>query len=65
VLRVLEGANARLQGNPWQYPPLGVVNGGLPAVRKYFTAVYREGSGVVERPLKVVLIGKEKVGKTR
>lgn len=65
ILRMLENADARLQGNPWQYPPLGVVTGGLAEVRKYFTAVFAEGSRVVERPLKVVLIGKEKVGKTR
>ncbi|CAM9295389.1 unnamed protein product [Ectocarpus fasciculatus] len=63
-LRMLEKADASLQGNPWQYPPLGVVSGGLAEVRKYFTAVFAEGSRVVERPLKVVLIGKEKVGKT-
>lgn len=65
VLRVLEKADAQLGGNPWQYPPLGVVTGRLSSVRKYFTAVFAESSTVVERPLKVVLIGKEKVGKTR
>lgn len=65
VLHVLEKASVRLEGNPWQYPPLGVVTGGPSAVRKYFTAVFGESSNVVERPLKVVLIGKEKVGKTR
>ncbi|CAM9968342.1 unnamed protein product [Scytosiphon promiscuus] len=69
LIRVLERAMRRrwtggMNGNPWQYPPATVVNGGSPATRDFFTSAFAEGSSVVERPLKVVLIGKETVGKT-
>lgn len=69
VLGVLEGCTdtwgKALGGNPWQHPPLAVVNAGASAVRNYFTAAFAEGASIVQRPLKVVLIGKETVGKTR
>lgn len=54
-----------LSPNPWQHPPEAIVAGGMPAVRGYFEAIFRGGTTVVTRPLKVVIIGKETVGKTR
>ncbi|CAM9581614.1 unnamed protein product [Scytosiphon promiscuus] len=53
-----------LEGNPWQYPPAAVITAGASAVTEFFTSAFAEGSSIVERPLKVVLIGKETVGKT-
>lgn len=54
-----------LDQNPWEHPPEPIVAGGVPAVRKYFEAVYTGGTTAVSRPLKVVIVGKETVGKTR
>ena len=51
--------------NPWEYPPEAIVAGGIPAVRRYFEAIYMGGTTAVTRPLKVVIVGKETVGKTR
>lgn len=59
------GKGADIRGNPWQYPPLAVVNAGAKAVRSFFTAAFAEGTRPIQRPLKVVIIGKETVGKTR
>ncbi|CAM9777040.1 unnamed protein product, partial [Pylaiella littoralis] len=50
--------------NPWHYPPVAVVNAGASAVLNFFTAAFAGGTSLVQRPLKVVLIGKETVGKT-
>lgn len=60
---LLDGFN--LSRNPWQHPPEAIVAGGMQAVRGYFEAIFRGGTTVVTRPLKVVIIGKETVGKTR
>lgn len=61
--RVGDGLN--LTQNPWEHPPEPFVADGVPAVRNYFEAVYRGGTTGVTRPLKVVIVGKETVGKTR
>ncbi|CAN0078933.1 unnamed protein product, partial [Ectocarpus sp. 8 AP-2014] len=53
-----------LAQNPWEYPPDAIVAGGIPAVRRYFEAIYMGGTTAVTRPLKVVIVGKETVGKT-
>eukprot|EP00903_Cladosiphon_okamuranus_P006504 g6358.t1 len=53
-----------LEQNPWEHPPEPIVAGGVPAVRKYFEAVYTGRTTAVSRPLKVVIVGKETVGKT-
>ncbi|CAM9610550.1 unnamed protein product [Ectocarpus sp. 6 AP-2014] len=50
--------------NPWESPPDAIVVGGIPAVRAYFEAIYMGGTTAVTRPLKVVIVGKETVGKT-
>lgn len=69
LIRVLEACRdswrIMMINNPWQHPPLAVVNAGALAVRNFFTAAFAEGAPLVHRPLKVVLIGKETVGKTR
>lgn len=54
-----------LSQNPWEHPPEAIVTGGVLAVRGYFEAIFRDGTTVVTRPLKVVIVGKETVGKTR
>lgn len=41
------------------------MNGGMSAVRGYFEAIFSGGTVRVSRPLKVVIVGKESVGKTR
>eukprot|EP00752_Nemacystus_decipiens_P014806 g13180.t1 len=53
-----------LSPNPWQHPHEAIVGGGMPAVRRYFEAIFRGRPVDVTRPLKVVIIGKETVGKT-
>ncbi|CAM9138099.1 unnamed protein product [Ectocarpus sp. 12 AP-2014] len=53
-----------LAQNPWEYPPDAIVAGGIPAMRRYFEAIYVGGTTAVTRPLKVVIVGKETVGKT-
>lgn len=59
------GNRLSLAQNPWEHPPEAIVTGGVPAVRDYFEALYRGGTIAVTRPLKVVILGKETVGKTR
>lgn len=59
------GGNLSLGQNPWEHPPDPIVKGGMPAVRGYFEAMFSGGTSTVTRPLKVVIIGKETVGKTR
>lgn len=54
-----------LAQNPWDDPPEAFVTDGMPAVRGYFEAIYKGATTVVTRPLKVVIVGKETVGKTR
>lgn len=54
-----------LSRNPWEHPPEAIVTGRMPAVRGYFEAIFRGGTTFVTRPLKVVIVGKETVGKTR
>ncbi|CBJ48810.1 LRR-GTPase of the ROCO family, putative pseudogene [Ectocarpus siliculosus] len=54
-----------LSPNPWEHPPEAFVTGGMRAVRQYFEAIYKGGTTAVTRPLKVVILGKETVGKTR
>ncbi|CAN0353599.1 unnamed protein product [Pylaiella littoralis] len=58
------GWGSAVKGNPWHYPPVAVVNAGAPAILNFFTAAFAEGVSLVQRPLKVVLIGKETAGKT-
>eukprot|EP00752_Nemacystus_decipiens_P011696 g10379.t2 len=53
-----------LSRNPWEHPPEAIVMGGTLAVRRYFEDIFRGGATAVTRPLKVVIIGKETVGKT-
>ncbi|CAM9992582.1 unnamed protein product [Scytosiphon promiscuus] len=53
-----------LAQNPWEHPPEAVVTGGMRAVRQYFEAIFKGGSTAVTRPLKVVIVGKETIGKT-
>ncbi|CAB1102577.1 unnamed protein product [Ectocarpus sp. CCAP 1310/34] len=53
-----------LSQNPWEHPPEAIVTGGMLAVRGYFEAIFRGGTTVVTRPLKVVIVGMETVGKT-
>eukprot|EP00903_Cladosiphon_okamuranus_P022522 g20719.t1 len=54
-----------LSQNPWQHPSEAIVAGGMPEVRGYFEAIFRGGTTIVARPLKVAIIGKENAGKTR
>lgn len=63
--RVAGGVGLHLSGNPWEHPPEAIVKGGMVAVRGYFEAMFRGGATTVTRPLKVVIVGKETVGKTR
>eukprot|EP00752_Nemacystus_decipiens_P014355 g12771.t2 len=58
------GGFLSLDQNPWEHPPEAIVTDGIPAVRAYFEAIYRGGATSVTRPLKVVILGKETVGKT-
>ena len=51
--------------NPWENPPESIVRGDMPAVRAYFEAMYRGETSTITRPLKVVIVGRETVGKTR
>eukprot|EP00752_Nemacystus_decipiens_P017123 g15339.t1 len=53
-----------LSNNPWEHPPEAIVEGGMLAVRGYYDAIFRDGATTVTRPLKVVIVGKETVGKT-
>ncbi|CAN0431509.1 unnamed protein product, partial [Pylaiella littoralis] len=68
LLRVLKkslyGWKSAVGDNPWHYPPVAVVNAGASAVLNFFTAAFAGGVSLVQRPLKVVLIGKETAGKT-
>lgn len=54
-----------LAGNPWEHPPEPFVADGVPAVRDYYEAIFRGRPTAVTRPLKVVILGKDNVGKTR
>eukprot|EP00752_Nemacystus_decipiens_P008486 g7583.t1 len=54
----------QLSQNPWEHPPEPIVANGVPAMREFFEAVYRGGTTPVSRPLKLVIVGKETVGKT-
>lgn len=54
-----------LDQNPWEHPPEAIVAGGVQAVRRYYEAMFMGGTTAVTRPLKVVIVGKETVGKTR
>lgn len=54
-----------MSNNPWQHPPAAVMDAGMSAVRQYFKAAFAGAMVPVERPLKVVIVGKEAVGKTR
>ncbi|CAN0176795.1 unnamed protein product, partial [Ectocarpus fasciculatus] len=54
----------QLDTNPWEHPPEAIVAGGLQAVRGYYDAIFMGGTTAVTRPLKVVIVGKETVGKT-
>lgn len=65
LLGMLDKTQASLNANPWEHPPVAIVEGGKTAVREYFKAIYRRGTTRVTRPLKVVIVGKETVGKTR
>ncbi|CAM9667225.1 unnamed protein product [Ectocarpus sp. 8 AP-2014] len=53
-----------LSQNPWEHPPEAIVAGGVQAVRGYYEAMFMGGTTAVTRPLKVVIVGKETVGKT-
>ncbi|CAN0471301.1 unnamed protein product, partial [Discosporangium mesarthrocarpum] len=53
-----------LNGNPWGEPPAGIIEKGMGDVRHYFEDLYREGSSVINRSLKVVLVGRDGAGKT-
>ncbi|CAM9303175.1 unnamed protein product [Ectocarpus sp. 13 AM-2016] len=53
-----------LAHNPWEHPPEAIVGGGVQAVRGYYEAMFMGGTTAVTRPLKVVIVGKETVGKT-
>ncbi|CAM9963869.1 unnamed protein product [Ectocarpus sp. 12 AP-2014] len=53
-----------LDQNPWEHPPEAIVAGGVQAVRGYYEAMFMGGTTAVTRPLKVVIVGKETVGKT-
>ncbi|CAN0131334.1 unnamed protein product [Pylaiella littoralis] len=50
--------------NPWEHPPEAIVAGGMREVRRYFEAIFTGGTTSVTRPLKVVIVGQETVGKT-
>lgn len=65
LLDILDKEAVRLSQNPWENPPEAIVTGGMPAVRRYFETIFGGGTTVVNRPLKVVIVGKETVGKTR
>lgn len=54
-----------LSPNPWEHPPEAFVAGGMQAVRQYFEDIFKGGTTAVTRPLKIVIVGKETVGKTR
>ncbi|CAM9927172.1 unnamed protein product [Laminaria digitata] len=58
------GEGLHLNQNRWDNPPGPIVEGGMPAVRAYFEAIFSAGTDPVTRPLKVVIVGKESVGKT-
>eukprot|EP00752_Nemacystus_decipiens_P016125 g14419.t2 len=62
--RVDRRGGVSLYDNPWEHPPEAIVEGGVLAVRRYFDAIFRDGATTVTRPLKVVIVGKETVGKT-
>ncbi|CAM9136686.1 unnamed protein product, partial [Ectocarpus sp. 4 AP-2014] len=64
LLDMLDSVDLELDPNPWVHPPEAIVAGGLPAVRGYFEAMFMGGTTAVTRPLKVVIVGKETVGKT-
>lgn len=54
-----------LSPNPWEHPPEAFVAGGMRAIRQYFEDIFKGGTTALTRPLKVVIVGKETVGKTR
>lgn len=58
-----------MEDNPWVMPPEGVVEKGMPSVRRFFQDVRRaeEAGAQVKtlRLLKVVLVGSSRAGKTR
>ncbi|CAM9312171.1 unnamed protein product [Ectocarpus fasciculatus] len=53
-----------LSQNPWEHPPEAIVTSGKQAVRNFFEALFVGGTTAVTRPLKVVIVGRETVGKT-
>ncbi|CAM9712032.1 unnamed protein product, partial [Ectocarpus sp. 8 AP-2014] len=53
-----------LSQNPWEHPPEAIAAGGVQAVKDYYEAMFMGGTTAVTRPLKVVIVGKETVGKT-
>lgn len=67
LLRVMEDCSQlEWGGNPWQHPPAEVMGQRMSGpVRQYFNAVFAAAVTTVQRPLKVVIVGKEAVGKTR
>ncbi|CAB1114190.1 unnamed protein product [Ectocarpus sp. CCAP 1310/34] len=66
LLDMLDGLSSWKVGrNPWEHPPEAIVGGGLQVVRGYYEAMFMGGTTAVTRPLKVVIVGKETVGKTR
>ncbi|CAM9890847.1 unnamed protein product [Ectocarpus fasciculatus] len=66
--QLASGQSLRLQDNPWIMPPEGIVNKGLPAVKKYLSDVREAEEAGAEvktlNVLKVVLIGSSGAGKT-
>lgn len=65
LLKVSHGGTAWADGNPWVEPPEVVMQDGLPAVTKYFGALFAEGSTVQRTNVKVVIVGQDGAGKTR
>lgn len=59
------GAQETWSPNAWNHPPAAIMNGGMGAVKQCFEAVFKGSTLRVKRPLKVVIVGKETVGKTR
>lgn len=53
-------------GNPWEFPPAGVVANGVESIRKYFDTWEKCDFGLAEiHALKVVVVGAYGAGKTR
>lgn len=55
----------KLMPNPFREPPEAVVEGGMEAVRRYFTDLFAEPVTIVRRDVKAVILGKGGSGKTR